>query len=170
MDIVMVYATGLELILPIVGAGMSLYGGIQQRNAEIAAAGAARNAAEANAAMMEQKGAEEQAVAQRRAMEQERKTKAVADRARAIGAASGAGTPLNIIAGLEATGKTAAQEEYRQGAQKRQDYENEAAVGRQKAKANYKGSTQLANAQFLGNVGQTAGNLYSSGVFNKLRG
>jgi len=168
-----VYATGLELLLPIVGAGMSLYGTATQYQAQRAAAEASLNAAKAEGEMMKQKGAEEQAVSQREALQQQRKTQAVQDRARAVAAAGGGGTggsALNIIADLGAAGKEAEGEIYRQGAQKAQDYRNRASVGVQTANAKYKGEKGVAVADALGGVGKTLGGLYSSGVFNKLRG
>lgn len=166
MDIGMiVYATGLELLLPIVGAGMSLYGTATQYQAQRAAAEASLNASKAEAEMMKQKGAEEMAVSQREAQQQARKTQAVQDRARAVAAAGGGGTggsALNIIADLGVAGKEAEQEIYRQGAQRQRDYGNKASVGVQQAKAEYKGAKQSAFASALGNVGGTLGGLYSN--------
>ena len=96
----------------VIGTGMSIIGSIQQSNAQREAGEAAyQNALQRNqqaqeeAKRLEAKANADQAASQRQAIEEKRKASALAGRAKAVMAASGAGVDNNIIDGILAEGE-----------------------------------------------------------------
>ncbi len=102
--------TGLEFILPAIGAVGSAVGTVVSAGAAEEQGKAAQQAAEMQAMARERQAREREAAAGREAASQERKTNAVLSRQQAVAAASGGGATDPTV--LDLMGDTAAQGAY----------------------------------------------------------
>ncbi|SFE20950.1 hypothetical protein SAMN04488523_105321 [Sulfitobacter brevis] len=142
---------GLSTILSAAGAGIGAVGAIQSGNAQNAAA-------QYQAAQLEASGKAERASSQREAEEQQRQTRLMHSRARAVGAASGGGIDLELAGDIEAEGEYSALTALWEGAEAAKGRNAQAAASRLEGKAAKKaGYLKGASKVFSG-----AASLYES--------
>lgn len=91
--------------LTLIAAGLQVAGTIAQSNAQRSAGEAAQTEANYKAQQADVNAGQERAASQRKAMEQTRQAALVSSRARAVGAASGAGTDTNIESNIAGEGE-----------------------------------------------------------------
>jgi len=150
--------SGLETLIPLIGAGLSGAG-------TIAGGIAANEQAQFQAAQEEARGKEEFAAAQRDAMEKRREGQLVMSRQQALAASSGAGTTTPTIVKLMTD--TGAQADYNArtaiygGESRRAGLFDQARATRRSGRASLLGG-------FLGGFGQMGTGIYNSGAFSGL--
>lgn len=164
--------TGMEILAAVgaaatvVSTGMSIAGASQQADAqrqagEVAYQNALRRneTAQAEAKRMEDKANSEQAIAQRDAIEKNRRARLAAGRAQAVMAASGAGVDEGVLSGILSEGDFAFDTALAEGDQRAQDARYDARLRRWEGEA---GVTEGMRARSAMN--RRAGNTETMGI------
>jgi hypothetical protein len=147
-----------------VGSTLGAIGSVISGVGSIAAGAAEKNAADFEAAQMDQKAKEEVAASQRDAIAKRREGAIINSRAQALAAASGGGAGTDAPTIVKLMGQTAGEAEYNAQTAMYGGYSRAAGL-RDSAKARRASGNASLLGSVIGGFGSMAGGLSKSGVF-----
>ncbi|RTM07405.1 MAG: hypothetical protein EKK31_11620 [Hyphomicrobiales bacterium] len=146
------------------GTALGAIGSVVSGVGTIAAGAAQKQAADFEAAQMEQKAKEEVAASQRDAIAKRREGAILNSRAQALAAASGGGAGTDAPTIVKLMGQTAGEADYNAQTAMYGGYSRAAGL-RDSAKARRASGNASLLGSVIGGFGDTAGGLYKSGIF-----